>query len=504
MSLTLQIINVEGLDNGHPVRLVLDRHGAVIGRSPHADWSLPDPKTYISSTHCEIDYREGGYVLTDKSTNGTFVNGSATPLSGPHVLAEGDEVAIGHYQIRVVAGGAPRVVPKAATDSKGWAGWTDSAPAAAFSAAPIPAPPPASSGWDPSPGSAMTGRGAMAQNWAPPRTDSMTPAAAPPASAWGGAAPAGSAESVWGIATPAVSAAPSPAPASPATADIWGQFAASNSVDWARGFGDPSPPPSAAPAPSAAPFANSPAAPAWGAPAQAGNDAGWGAPAEAPPIANLAPVQPGAQAIAAGAPAGVAASAQWQAFLTAAGLGPEDLKGGDVEAARTAGDIVKRLVAGLVVMLEARARAKAQLGAQSTSLELDGNNPLKFARSPQRVVAQLLNPAERGFMGADRAVEDAFHDLQAHQMATLAAMQGALRSTLERFSPRAISERAETRGLLAKILPGARDAALWAAYEREFDGVAKGSDEAFLDVFAKEFRKAYEVAAAQMKTAPKP
>ena len=40
-------------------------------------------------------------------------------------------------------------------------------------------------------------------------------------------------------------------------------------------------------------------------------------------------------------------------------------------------------------------------------------------------------------------------------------------------------------------LPGARDAALWQAYEKEFGGVAMGSDEAFMDVFAKEFRRAY-------------
>jgi type VI secretion system protein ImpI/type VI secretion system protein len=41
-------------------------------------------------------------------------------------------------------------------------------------------------------------------------------------------------------------------------------------------------------------------------------------------------------------------------------------------------------------------------------------------------------------------------------------------------------------------LPSARDAALWQAYEKEFGGVAQGSDEAFMDMFAKEFRRAYE------------
>jgi type VI secretion system protein ImpI/type VI secretion system protein len=71
-------------------------------------------------------------------------------------------------------------------------------------------------------------------------------------------------------------------------------------------------------------------------------------------------------------------------------------------------------------------------------------------------------------------------------------MQGALRTTLDRFSPGAIRKRAEHRGLLARILPSARDAALWQAYEKEFGGVAQGSDEAFMDMFAKEFRRAYE------------
>jgi type VI secretion system FHA domain protein len=102
-------------------------------------------------------------------------------------------------------------------------------------------------------------------------------------------------------------------------------------------------------------------------------------------------------------------------------------------------------------------------------------------------------------MPADRAVEDAFRDLQAHQLATLTAMQGALASTLDRFSPSAIRARAETGGLLAKIVPGARAAALWQAYEREFEGVTRGSDEAFMEVFAKEFRDAYERIAADMK-----
>ncbi|MGH1558795.1 type VI secretion system-associated FHA domain protein [Caulobacter segnis] len=88
-------------------------------------------------------------------------------------------------------------------------------------------------------------------------------------------------------------------------------------------------------------------------------------------------------------------------------------------------------------------------------MEFDGNNPLKFTRSADRALAQMLNRPDRGFMPSDRAVEDAFRDLQAHQMATLTAMQGALAATLDRFSPSAIRGRAENKGLLARIVPGA-------------------------------------------------
>lgn len=160
--------------------------------------------------------------------------------------------------------------------------------------------------------------------------------------------------------------------------------------------------------------------------------------------------------------------------------------------AKRAVTLLRALVGGLVAMLDARARAKNQMGAQRTVLALDGNNPLKLAQNTNEAIEMLVAPAMRGFLDPESAVEDAFRDLQAHQLATLGAMQGALRATLARFSPAAIRARADQRGLLARILPGAREAALWNAYEREFDGVSERSDEAFIEVFSAEFRRAYE------------
>lgn len=524
MTLVLTITNVDRLENGLPTRLRLDRHGAVIGRSPTADWSLPDPQHYISSVHCEIDYRDSAYVLVDKSTNGTFINGDQQRLAGPHTIGPGDVVVIGHYSIRADlegAAGAQSAAPPPQQTPE-WGGWQPQQAAASVDEA----------SWDRAPAApAISGQGAMSQNWAAPAVDSP-----PVASAWATPAPAATPASGW-------SSPVNDAPAAPSAVDVWGQLAASNVVDWARGgfgerqaeaadplglgsggarlradplgLGAPAP---AQPPPQMGPQSAPPATPGWASPGVASAPTagpaaqpatGWGpaggdAPAPQPAQAQApAPAPNWAARPAAGPaqPAGQiqATDAELAAFLVGAGLQPSDLKVTGAQAMTSAGSALRRVISGLVVMLEARARAKAQLGAQGTSLEFDGNNPLKFARAPEKAIAQLLNPPERGFMSADRAIDDAFRDLQAHQMATLTAMQGALAATLARFSPQAIRERAESQGFLAKLLPGGREATLWHAYEREFEGVARGSDEAFMDVFAKEFRQAYERVSADMK-----
>lgn len=190
--------------------------------------------------------------------------------------------------------------------------------------------------------------------------------------------------------------------------------------------------------------------------------------------------------------ADAASGSGWEHFAKAVGVDPARLNSPAEAQARQAGALLRALVGGLVAMLDARARAKGQLGAQGTVLALDGNNPLKLAHDTGEAIEMLLAPTMRGFLEAESAVEDAFRDLQAHQLATLGAMQGALRATLARFSPAAIRSRAEQRGVLSRILPGAREAALWSAYEREFDGVSERADVAFIEVFAAEFRRAYE------------
>jgi predicted component of type VI protein secretion system len=479
MTLTLTIQSGNRSGSGMPDELVLHRRGAVVGRAPTCDWTLPDPTRHVSSRHFEVRFDGQDYLLVDTSTNGTMLADTGNRVAGQHRITSGDRFQVGPYLIGARLTG-DAAVTQAAADPPAWRGWdgggaqsasssgtADWAPAAPQGWEPAPAGPSAD-GWKPQAGPGLArpephrsggNAAAASDDWA--AGSGWSPSAAAPAppvtSAWEQATPPPPPPSAWSSAAP-----DRPPPTSPD--DLWGRIAEGNVVDWARGgFGQPeerprdplglAPPPAASSLPAHRPPLPVPATP--------------------PPPHGPPPDPP-----------------TTDAFYRAAGADPARL-GNPADAAERAGSLFRCLVAGLVVMVEARARAKAQLGAEATAFSLEGHNPLKFARTPEEAVTALLGPAQPGFMSPERAVEDAFQDLQSHQVATLRAMQGALRTTLERFSPAAIRARAEGGGLIERVLPAARDAALWQAYEREFGGVAQGSDEAFLDMFAKEFRQAY-------------
>jgi len=103
MSLTLTITSYQRLSPGQEVTKVLDRQGIDIGRGPDNDWLLPDPERVLSGKHCAIAYRDGGYYLTDTSTNGVFINQSEERLGKGNTaqLNDGDELILGDYEIQV-------------------------------------------------------------------------------------------------------------------------------------------------------------------------------------------------------------------------------------------------------------------------------------------------------------------------------------------------------------------------------------------------------------------
>ena len=497
MTLRLTIENVASLTSGDPTDMVLDEHGLVIGRAAHADWTLPDTRNHISSLHAEIDYADGRYVLTDRSTNGVFVNGG-TRISAPHVVRDGDLITIGQYEIRAaLTGGATASGSGAGSGAGGdpfgggldWgAGSVGGAKAAdtgkfgreppkpLFQSGGDPlmnafAPPPAAAFPASSPMVApdpfgLSPAAAASPVTAPAPSDLFgtsassafgTPAAGPPANPFGTAAPA---PNPFGTASPAANpfAPPAPAPTNPF-----------------------------APAAATAPPAPTPAADPW---AQLHKfDTLDFATAATPEVAPPPVATPAATPAAAPTPE---SDALFTRFLAAAGLKPSDL--GEATPAAVldaAARLLRQTADGLIRLLDARARIRHQfgVGAQVTTFQRAGNNPLKWTRSPEQALKQLVGTPDPGFLSGPLAVQGAFEDLQAHEVAMIAAMQEALGATVERFAPDAIKARVTAKG---GLLPGSREAALWRAFEGEYKALAHESEAAYLDLFAKNFRKAYE------------
>jgi type VI secretion system FHA domain protein len=191
-------------------------------------------------------------------------------------------------------------------------------------------------------------------------------------------------------------------------------------------------------------------------------------------------------------------------LLAASGLERRDLgtRSPDTVVA-VIGQLLRQTADGLFKLLEARTRVRHQfgVGAQVTTFQRTGNNPLKWTRSPEQALKQMIGEPGPGFLDGTQAVLGAFEDLQAHEMAMMAAMQEAMQETIRRFAPDAIRGRISAKGWLKSVLPGSREATLWRAYESEFSAFADESEAAYLDVFARQFKKAYEriVSTAEQK-----
>jgi type VI secretion system FHA domain protein len=95
MKLTLSITAAPADSALTGQQFVIDQNPASLGRKPDNQCLLPDNERIISSHHAIINLVGQQFILTDTSTNGTFVNGSA--IASPTPLKSGDIINIGKY-----------------------------------------------------------------------------------------------------------------------------------------------------------------------------------------------------------------------------------------------------------------------------------------------------------------------------------------------------------------------------------------------------------------------
>ena len=450
MLLRLTIENMDRLPDGGPVRVQVEGRGLDIGRDQHLDWTLPDPSRHVSSKHCEIRFRDGGYWLHDVSTNGTFVNGAQFRLDAPHLLRNRDRLSIGQYivAVEIEGPGAPAFAQAAPDDE------------------------PVSDLWG---GAGEVAAPEDRRDYMPERARKATPDFLDYAS---GLAPA---------------EFPAPPPPSPTVDRDFPTLAPEE--DWLRGKIPP--PPVVEQVEPAAPTPRRPAPPR---PAptfaeQTPSPDAFVAPVEvasvetAPSEDSSASPQPPSSFIP---EARVVQGDVLLRIARAAGIPERAIAGRDPGAlADDIGAVLRLMAQNLAQMLSSRSETKSLMRSSSrTMIRALENNPLKFTAAPEEALAIMLGPPTRNYLDAKSTIERSFADLKAHQMQTYGAMQGALEALFEDLAPEKIDRSVEAdRGLGALV--GSRKAKLWDVYVERWRAKTKRSDgrlsEAFMALFAESY-----------------
>lgn len=179
----------------------------------------------------------------------------------------------------------------------------------------------------------------------------------------------------------------------------------------------------------------------------------------------------------------------WERFGEALGIELDDLDEDQRQAlALNAARLLKQSVGGLQQSLRTRSELKNELRLALTTVQSAGNNPLKHSADAGEALSALLRGGKPGQLPAEQAIGRAFRDLQAYQVALLAASRAAVQAMFEQLAPEQLALRFEREGrkpLLATA--GSR----WRAYRRLHHSLGQDADWSER-LFARDFAKTYE------------
>jgi type VI secretion system FHA domain protein len=430
---TLKLVMIRCPDNVAPERREVRGGEFSIGRGKDNQWVVADPDRHLSKKHCQFTYGVGEWELQYFSTNGTFLNQASDPIGkgASQKLRHGDRVKFGLYEIEVIID-----EEEPAREHDHFLAHRDPSPSRSEVRPYQDARLPSSASMLDAPNSPIL----------PADFDPLAPNPEP----FSGPTDSDHAPALQSAFRP-----PEPVAIIP---DDW-------DVDL----------PAAAPRPQSARPQQAERPPEDAAPAPARSERRPPAPAAAPPP-----------------PAEVADDgAVIAAFLRGVALSDAKLTDPEKTLERI-GAAVRASVTGLRQTLMARASIKDEFRIEQTMIRPSGNNPLKFSLDDDDALATLLGLGRRGGMPADEAIAEAFDDLRMHELATISAMQAAVRVLLAQFAPEIIEQKAGGGGL--QIHPAQKKAKAWDAFGQLHRSVTQALSDDFDSVFGKAFARAYEQA----------
>jgi type VI secretion system FHA domain protein len=162
------------------------------------------------------------------------------------------------------------------------------------------------------------------------------------------------------------------------------------------------------------------------------------------------------------------------------------------ELAHNLGQILRIVVAGLMDVLQARARIKEEFGMRQTTFGPKENNPLKFSANVEDALHNLLVKRNAAYLGPVDAFADAFEDLRNHQLAMLAGMRMAFEATLAGFDPDKLQEEFDRHLGKAGLPLVPAKMRYWDLFREKRKEMAKDPEVTFAQLFGDDFAEAYE------------
>ena len=463
MNLLLELTGVNAGGLGAASRKVFARTGGSIGRLAQNEWMLQHRE--VSKRHALIRYENGAYTIEDtKSSNGVFVNSRDNRLADGerYPLKDGDTIYIEPFEIRVTLASLAQQTMPAASDPFG-------------SDDPFAAPRRPPSGdlqdWGILPSSIDESEAVD-----PMKLLGLTPPAPAPSAPRIGDLSGGSPLHDH-YRPPAAAPVTSPSPDA-IPANWWEETGGTPRT--------PEPPPSESPPRPVRPRPGATESPRRPEPSFQ---------SERSP-ASPAPQQAPSRREAGDSDSSRADQFDLREMLTGAGLDPSHVT---PELARTFGQIVRVVVAGMMEVLKARQVIKDELGVQVTMFRPADNNPLKFSANVEDALHNLLVKRNAAYLGPVDAFEDAFDDLRNHQMATLEGIRVAFESMLAEFDPDRLQEQFDRSMKRGSLLSVPAKLLYWDMYREKFGDMVRDAEASYADLFGDEFKRAYEEQLRRLK-----
>ncbi|MBL4827433.1 MAG: type VI secretion system-associated FHA domain protein TagH [Spongiibacteraceae bacterium] len=492
--MVLNIVSDPSHENTLNLSKTFSTAGGTLGRSEKNTWVLIDEERIVSSVHARIGFANGQFIVTDESTNGTYLNDAFDPI-GPgnqQAIKQGDTLSVGDYKISVTVN---KSVSTSLPEGLEVVDFLDNADQGA---APVELSNSADTGVEKldewlTPGAPSAQAAVQEDVWGVnalslqnKRLNPLDHVETDPLSAMDKhnknlAAPA---SSLWGEEGDAWWKEDSQPDHSPALHQAMVTAKAPEPVEEVAPVQpEPSTPP-VTPWPDEIDSASNE-------PLQTVSAIIESKPS-APRVEQAPPVRSAKVKIPA---QGLQRSEDIADMLGLSNLSEQQLQSLMPELV----NIILETINRLVDLQSARTTIKNELRVQRTMIQAVDNNPLKFSVDAANAMRTMFNNDGQSFLAHAQAVADSFDDLSDHQVAVLSGMRAAYETMFSFFSPEKLENRFNRfiGGGLFRI----KKAKYWEAYHHHYKTLGHDAEKTYQQLFGDSFAQAYEKQLSELKAA---